>query len=151
MHTAKRIILFVCTDNIGRSLIAEYLLRDYLQRKDIAGFDVRSAGIDATNDIRNFDMRHLQELQNRSIDCSGHVRTQLTKDMAMEADIVIAMDVSHQQWVAERCGVQAHLFNEIGRGESTSVNIAAIGMEKIVAYIDESIPAVAEYCMRFGR
>jgi protein-tyrosine-phosphatase len=56
-------VCFVCSDNLGRSVTAEYCLRDYLEQSGITDIAVSSAGTNAHSDITGFSLRHFDELK----------------------------------------------------------------------------------------
>jgi len=145
-------ILFICTDNIGRSLTAKYLLEDWLGKNGRDDIEVSSAGIDAGSDISSFSMDHMARLLELGIDASGHRRTQVTRELIMEQDIAIVMDEEQRGWVRAEFGIELPLYNEILKGESTPVSITIPGMTetigerllRMVEYIYDSIPQLAE-------
>lgn len=129
-------ILFICTDNIGRSLTAEYLLRDWLRKNGRQDIEVCSAGINAASDISSLT----------------HRRTQLTKDILDAADLAIAMDETQKAWIKEKFGETVPLYNEIYKNESVSVLISPPGstgtMEerchRMVEYFEKSMPKIVD-------
>jgi protein-tyrosine-phosphatase len=141
-------ILFVCTDNIARSLAAEYLLKNWLQKNNRYDIEVSSCGINADSDTSSFCMDHLDKLTKMGIDISMHKRTQLTEDVLKKNDLVIAMDESHQNWIKEKFNLDIPLYNEIYKNEKTSIRItpleAGISLSdkllNTVDYINQSIP-----------
>lgn len=145
-------IIFVCTDNIGRSIIAEYCAKDYLQKHKISNIQVMSAGTDSNSDISGFSMIHFDKLKEMGINASGHKRVQLTKEMANSADLIIAMDRFHQEWVKQKFGIEAPLFNQIYKKEDADIRVSPPGaagaiderMIKVFNYICDAIPVVIE-------
>ncbi len=141
-------VLFVCTDNVGRSLMAEYLLRDWLQKSNRYDIEVSSCGTNATSDTSSFCMDHIGRLNEMGIDTSRHKRTQLSKYLLLQSDIVIAMDESHQDWAKGKFHTEIKLYNEIYKNEKTSIRIAPPGStgtmsDKILdtlEYIEKSMP-----------
>ena len=73
-------ILFVCTDNIGRSVIAEYSLKDLLNRNKIDDVFVSSAGTNADSDISGFSMAHFPEMK----------KVKFTKDLLVDTPSIMA-------------------------------------------------------------
>ena len=144
-------ILFICTDNICRSMTAEYLLRDYLAKNKRENIAVLSAGIDAGSDISSYRMDHLDRLKEMGVDVSGHVRRQLMRELLADCDLAIVMDEDQRAWVRESFTVELPLYNEFYKGESVSLLVtppgatAPIGerLVRMVDYIYESIPTVA--------
>lgn len=145
-------ILFICTDNVGRSLTAKYLLEDWLRKNGRQDAVVSSAGTDAMSDVSSFSMAHLVRLGELGIDASGHERTQVTREMIMGQDLAIVMDSEQQRWIWEKFGIILPLYNEVLCGESGSVTITLSGMREavgerlllMVEYIRGSIPQFAQ-------
>jgi protein arginine phosphatase len=90
-------ILFVCTANICRSVMAEGILKKLLAISP--GFHsvfVTSAGIDA---LENFtpDLNTLEVCMKRNVYIGSHKAKQLTKTMLKDTDIVLCMELIHKQ------------------------------------------------------
>ena len=145
-------ILFICTDNVGRSLTAKYLFEDWLRKNGRDDISVSSAGINATSDISAFSMDHIGKLEDMGIEVVGYTRTQVTYEIIAEHDLTMAMDMDEQLWVREKFNIEIPLYNEIYKNEKTPVLITVPGMTetiserllKMVDYIAESIPELAE-------
>lgn len=143
-------IIFVCTDNIGRSLIGEYVLKDYLKKNQINGIDVASTGTDALSDITGFSMAHFNELKKLGIVVSDHKRTQLTKELANNADLLIAFDKTQQKWIKNNLGLEAPLFNQIYKNENSEIKFSNFDGDKntravlLTRYIQQAMPVLFE-------
>ncbi len=89
MHSTKpcRSILVVCEGNICRSPIAEGLLRDALA----PGIRVASAGL-AAREGNPPEPEAVRLMAGRNLDISGHRSRQLTRAMALSADLILVMD-----------------------------------------------------------
>jgi protein-tyrosine-phosphatase len=90
-------ILFVCTANICRSVMAEGILKRLLAFSP--GFHsvfVASAGIDA---LENFtpDLNTSEVCMKRNIYIGSHKSQQLTKAMLKDMDIILCMEKIHKQ------------------------------------------------------
>ncbi|MFA6525178.1 MAG: hypothetical protein WCT33_02790 [Patescibacteria group bacterium] len=141
-------VLFICSDNFGRSLIAEYLLKDWLTKNNRFDIEVSSCGINANSDTSSFSLEHFQILKDMGIDTSGHRRTQVTKGLLEENDIIIAMADNHQEYVKKNFNLDIPLFNELYKNEKSSIRISPPVTNKskpgrmieIVDYINQSIP-----------
>ena len=85
-------ILIVCYGNICRSPMGEYLMRQALQAANLQDhYAVHSAGVRAL--VGNAAAAGAQEAAAaRGVWLDAHRARQLTVDMAMQADTIIAMD-----------------------------------------------------------
>ena len=141
-------IIFLCTDNVGRSIIAEYCTRDYLIKHNISNIAVSSAGTNASSDTTGFSMAHFPEMLRFGIDASGYTRTQFTKEMIDKSDLIVCMSRNHQDWLKKNFDFEAPLYNEIACLEARSIEVSTPGedtdldkrMTEITDYIYESTP-----------
>jgi len=87
---AKR-ILFVCTGNSCRSVMAQSLMQQTLQRAGLDVIEVASSGVFAIEGMS--PTRETQRvLQDVGVDCTSHKARPLTVQMVDEADLVLAME-----------------------------------------------------------
>jgi len=97
--TGKKTILFVCTGNSCRSVMAEFLLRDRVKARD--DVEVLSAGTcvfirsTASSDT-------LSVLRKEGINASRHQSQGLSSTLLHKADLVLAMTKGHRQQILER-------------------------------------------------
>jgi protein-tyrosine phosphatase len=88
-------IIVLCTGNICRSPIAEIILKEALQSKNITVF---SAGIAALvgspADPKSVEI----VLQKHGLDLSGHRAQQVNSAMLRNADLILALDQTHKTW-----------------------------------------------------
>lgn len=133
-------ILFVCTDNVGRSLIAEYALKQYLLKNKIMDTDVSSCGTNADSDVSDFSVAHFNELKKLGIDASDHKRTQITKEIIDNSDKIVVFDHKQQDHLKEKFGCESELFDFICFGRETEVTFSGFGMSK-----DENAIALTHY------
>lgn len=110
-------ILFVCTGNIFRSLIAEYALKKELGVNP--PYRVSSAGTE--NGPLALAPLVRQLLVERGIDPSGHCPRKLTLEIFASADLAVALGLDHRAWIEEHFGQSVPLFNEICYGLATPV------------------------------
>ncbi|NQT05927.1 MAG: low molecular weight protein arginine phosphatase [Candidatus Omnitrophica bacterium] len=91
-------ILFVCTGNSCRSVMAEGLLRKLLKDKGIEGITVSSAGISAISGFVPMD-KTVKAMKKESIDVSGYKTKRLTADLVNAADLILTMETMHKDAV----------------------------------------------------
>lgn len=86
-------ILFVCHGNICRSPMAEFVMKDLLNKKGIAGqFEIASAAT-STEEIGNpVYPPAKRKLKEHGISCEGKTARQMTKADYTYYDYIIAMD-----------------------------------------------------------
>ncbi|MBG6084213.1 low molecular weight protein-tyrosine-phosphatase [Zhihengliuella flava] len=84
----------VCTGNICRSPMAEYLLRVALEDAGIDGVDVESSAVTAWEVGNTIDDRAGARLDADGIDAAGHVARQFTP-ADYDADLILALDTDH--------------------------------------------------------
>lgn len=84
-------ILFVCRRNLTRSIVAEYLLNDYVKKNYINGIIADSAGIEVKK-YPNLITTHLTELKKQGINVPLPNCKELTKKLVDENDLIIAME-----------------------------------------------------------
>ena len=91
-----RTVIFVCTGNICRSPMAEAFLNRILAREGLADYEVRSAGVWAS-DGRPASPYAIQVMARRGIDISGHRAHSMTQADVEEADLILAMASEHAE------------------------------------------------------
>jgi len=145
-------ILFVCTQNIFRSLSAEYSLKNYMYKNGINKFVVQSAGIKAYPE-RPYPWT-ISKLQSFGINVDNHEQTKVDCDVLKQSDIIICMTKDHRDFIEKKFGCKSYLFNEIAYGKKTSLldDCEVMNMEmslqefveSTVQYIYEAMPHVYE-------
>ena len=91
-------VLFVCTGNSCRSVMAEYAFRAIADQTRSGEFEVASAGT-ATMDGLPSSSDTVKVLRKRGIDASGHESTRLTPEIIDWADAIYVMEWLHYDWV----------------------------------------------------
>lgn len=142
-------ILFVCTDNYTRSVIAEFCMRDYLKKINSTSVHAASAGIRANSDISSYSNAHFGIMKEMGMDISGFKRTQFNDSCFEQYDVVIGMSELHKEYIKQNFNRDIPLFNEVYHGQSTPVNIGPPDspdflkqMTQLVKFFHEAMPAV---------
>jgi protein-tyrosine phosphatase len=102
-------ILFICTGNIFRSLVAEYALKAAL--RSAPRIVVGSAGIQALPQPMHPLIR--ERLLSKGADPSSHVQRKLTRELLEGSDLPVAMGLDHQEFVRLQFDRDVLLFNQI--------------------------------------
>ena len=92
MRHHKPTILFICTGNICRSPMAEYLLRHRLGKQ--ADWKVSSAGL-FTGDGITASQPAIEVLREQAIDLTPHRSRVATKDIIDSATLIVVMTATH--------------------------------------------------------
>ena len=95
-HDPTKLIVFVCTGNICRSPIAEYLMRYRLG--DRTQWCVASAGVFAS-DGAPASQGAVQALADLNIDASQHRSQMLTNELVEGATLLVVMTDNHKRQV----------------------------------------------------
>jgi protein-tyrosine-phosphatase len=112
-------VLFVCTGNSCRSVMAEGLLKKLLKALGKTHIEVRSAGIGAVSGMGPTD-ETMEVMRREDIDVSGHSAKRLTEDMVKGSDLVLVMEEVHKNEILRRVpGAKAktYLLKEFGLGK----------------------------------
>ena len=102
-------ILFVCTGNVFRSLVAERALQARLGAG--AGWLVGSAGIEARPQLVHPLVA--ERLRAKGADPAGHVQRKLTGELIAGAGLVVAMGLDHRDFIRRSFGLEVPLFNQV--------------------------------------
>ena len=105
---AKVSILFVCLGNICRSPMAEYFMKDLVEKEGLDwAFHIESAATSREELGNPVYPPARRELQKHGIDCGGHMARQLQKADYHRFDYLIGMDSSNIRNMHRICGGDA--------------------------------------------
>jgi protein-tyrosine-phosphatase len=90
----ERLMVFVCSGNVCRSPMAEYLLRQRLGAD--SGWRVISAGLSTGTGMSASDAA-VMALSEMDIDLRPHRSRPVTKELAEEASMLVVMTATHYQ------------------------------------------------------
>ena len=93
-------ILFVCTGNTCRSVMAQGLLKNMLRGEGIEDVKVSSAGIAALSSYGIYGILE-KVLKEEDIEISNHKPTQVTPQIVKDADLILVMERRHKQAILE--------------------------------------------------
>ena len=119
-HLNTRKVLFVCNGNVFRSFSAETLLRHYLDRHKMKGWEVFSAG--TRKKEQNVDPEVIARLRAFGIKNLRHRHHKLSKPMLKKFDLVVAMAEDQIDFMKKKFNYEhAVLFNELVEDEEVSI------------------------------
>jgi protein-tyrosine-phosphatase len=101
-------ILFVCTGNTCRSALAEGIARREAIERGLADFEIGSAGTSAWEGAPASDGALLVAMERR-VDIGSHRARQLTRELALGYDVVLAMGPHHLERL-EALGAEGRAF-----------------------------------------
>lgn len=88
-------MLFICTGNSCRSVMAEAIIRKRLYELGKDSINVRSAGVRALSGLPPSD-ETIKVIKEEGVDVSDFRTKNVTTDMIREADLILTMEAMHK-------------------------------------------------------
>ena len=154
-------VLFVCTQNVFRSMSAQKLLQKHLIEKQDRRFSIGSAGTEASPDS---PYRYtLDKLKALGVSSFSHAQSKVSAPLLSRQHVVICMTRAHQEHLKRHFQRESTLFNQLGHGtisdleddvESAACYQGAdylqVFVENTVSRIDAGIPNIYLALARLG-
>jgi len=150
----KKTVLFVCTGNSCRSVMAEYLLKSKVQGRD--DLEVVSAGMGVFLKS-TASAETISVLGEEGVDATGHLAQPINTILLKRADLIIVMTREHRTQVLERVPVvekRVYLLKEFAnmppRGEenldvSDPIGKPRAAYKECLGEIKEAIKKIEEF------
>lgn len=109
-------VLFVCTGNSCRSVMAEGLLEKRLKELGKDNITVRSAGVMALGGVAPTD-ETIKVMSDEGIDVSGHRTKGVTHDLIKNSDVILVMEKLHKDIISKdvpEAASKIYLLKEFG-------------------------------------
>ncbi|MDD2703402.1 MAG: Sua5/YciO/YrdC/YwlC family protein, partial [Candidatus Omnitrophica bacterium] len=124
--TRKKVILFVCTGNSCRSVMAEGLLKEKLREQNrLSDVEVLSAGL-MTPGNSGATEETVEIMKREGMDVSLHRSRKLTHDLVNKADLILVMERVHEARIREavpQVGNRLFLLKEFARLRDNNLDI----------------------------
>lgn len=114
-------VLFVCTGNSCRSVMAEGLLKKYLKEQGRNDIDVKSAGVCAIDDMKP-TVETVEIMRKAGVDVSAFKSRCLTDELINKSDLILVMAAHHMDDIIKRvpgAAPKVHMLKACGLDTDT--------------------------------
>ncbi len=153
IEESKRIV-FVCTGNSCRSVLAEYYLKKLLlQREETRSIEVMSCGVMVVDGIGGPTSIVVELLRREGIDASKHIRRAINESILMGADLIFVMEQYHEDiilrylpFLKNRIYLLGEFVDDLGSGVEIPDPIGGSWevYEEVFAKIKEAVNRVSQ-------
>jgi Protein-tyrosine-phosphatase len=115
-------ILFVCTGNSCRSIMAEGLMRDALKKLGKEGIGASSAGVRAIDGFRP-TRETIEAMKREGIDVSCLLSRALTDKMIRDSGLILVMTAHHMDEIIRRlpeAASKTHMLKQYARRDDSA-------------------------------
>jgi len=124
-EASRKIILFICTGNSCRSVMAEGLLQKKLHQMGRDDVDVLSAGIMMADGLQA-SPETIELLRREGVDVSGHRSHRVSETILRKSDLILVMEHHQENRILQMDpGVKNRLYllKEFAHGDGVDVDI----------------------------
>lgn len=114
-------VLFVCTGNSCRSIMAEGLMKEALKRLGKEDIKVSSAGVSTIDGFRPTP-ETIEAMKLEGVDVFGIQSRSLTDEMIRDSDLILVMTVHHMYDIVKRVPQalsKTHILKQYGRRDDS--------------------------------